>query len=243
MRRCFVLVLLALAVFFAARPARAADRELIVPFHEGGHLVLDQLSGMRLSTGTGVSYAGPIGFAYRTEKMAGLHELETTTYWVAPSADVFVLDHFSVGGLVEIAHTTSAAKLGAQSFDIPGRTSMAFIPRIGFYAAFSDRLGLWPRIGVGWTSREEVSFGTSPAGGGTSLGTGASTETFRSMVLDLDLSLVYRFNETFFIRMGPQVGVTFGGRHTLDSPTGSLSADGSVVQFGGLTQLGVNLEL
>lgn len=238
MRRWSVFVLLALVLFLTARPARAADRELIVPFHEGGHLVLDQLSGMRLSTGTGVSYAGPIGFAHRAEKIEGISELDTNTYWLAPSADVFVLDHFSVGGLVEIAHTTSSGKFAGQSFDMPGRTAMAFVPRIGFYAAFTDRLGLWPRIGVGWTSKESA-YLTPTTGAGTAV----ATETFRAMVIDLDLSLVYRFNETFFMRMGPQVGLTFGGRHTLESVTGSYGSDGSVVQFGGLTQLGVNLEL
>ena len=30
------------------------------------------------------------------------------------------------------------------------------------------------------------------------------------MVLDVDLALVYRFSEAFFLRMGPEVGVTLG---------------------------------
>ena len=41
-----------------------ADRELIVPFHEGGHLVFDQLSGLRVDGASGVSYAGPAGIAF-----------------------------------------------------------------------------------------------------------------------------------------------------------------------------------
>lgn len=242
-RRLALFVLALLAVLGTPRAARAAERELIVPFHEGGHLVLDQLSGMRLSTGTGLSYAGPVGFAFRTEKAdafavgAPSSELKTTTFWLAPSADVFVLDHFSVGGLVEIAHTRGSGTSGEQSVDLPGQTSMTFVPRVGFYAAFSDRLGLWPRVGLGWTSRDTLRFSSNQGS------TAPTTQTFRAMVLDLDVSLVYRFNETFFLRMGPQVGVTLGGRHTMESGGSGAGADGSVVQVGGLTQLGVNLEL
>jgi hypothetical protein len=235
---------LAFAAFLAvalSAPTARADRELIVPFHEGGHLVLDQLSGMRVSTGAGFSYAGPAGVAFRTEKAEAFapgatgSELHTTTFWIAPSADVFVTDHLSVGGLVEIAHTSGSARSGGQSLDLPGQTAMTFLPRVGFFVPFGDRFGLWPRAGVGWTSVDSLSF--------VSTGGAPVRTTFRSAVLDVDLSFVYRFNETFFLRMGPEVGVTLGGRHTEESGGQSAAADASVIQVSGMTQFGVNLEL
>ena len=71
-----------LVVFFSASEARA-ERDLIVPFHEGGHLVLDQLAGLRLSP-SGLGYAAPIGIAVRSTT-----EASETHVWFAPSAALF----------------------------------------------------------------------------------------------------------------------------------------------------------
>src|SRR5690349_2847602 len=110
-----VLVFLAVAALFVFWGRSAfAERELIVPFHEGGHLVLDQLSGLRVSPTNGFGYAGPVGIAFRSEKTDAItpggpaSEASTTSLWLAPSADVFVTDHLSVGGLIEVAHTWGA---------------------------------------------------------------------------------------------------------------------------------------
>jgi hypothetical protein len=228
------------AVFFAS-PARGGDRELIVPFHEGGRIVFDQLSGMRVDPNNGISYAGPAGVAFHTEKADAFApgapgaETKTTTFWVAPSADVFVTDHLSVGGLIQFAHTSGTTSTNGQQLELPGSTSMTFLPRVGFYVPFSDRLGLWPRLGFGWTSVDSVVF--------ASAGGAPVTDTFRSMLLDVDLSLVYRFSETFFLRTGPEIGVTVGGRHTQDVAGTSAAADASVLHLSGTIGFGANLDL
>jgi hypothetical protein len=224
-----LLAALLVVVLFSLSPrgAWAADRELIVPFHERGHLVLDQLSGLRVNAVSGASYAGPAGVSFRSEKVDGLAELKTTSFWFAPSADVFVTDHLSVGGLVEVSHTFGTVDAAGRKAELPATTSMTFVPRVGFYAPFTDRIGLWPRVGFGWTSSESVSFG---GGSGT-----ASRASFKSMVLDVDLALVYRFSEAFFLKTGPQVGVTLGGQ--------AGATDASVVQISGVVGFGVNLEL
>jgi len=233
-------VFAAALVFFWSRPARA-ERELIVPFHEGGHLVLDQLSGLRVDPTNGFAYAGPVGIAFRSEKADAIQpggpasETSTTSVWLAPSADVFVTDHLSVGGLVEIGHTWGAVEGGGQRLELPGATSLTFLPRVGFYVPFTDRIGLWPRAGVGWSSVESVSF--------VSTGGVPARETFRAMILDVDLALVYRFGETFFMRAGPEVGVTLGGRRTTESAGTSTGAGGSVLQISGVVGFGMNLEL
>ncbi|MBX3215034.1 MAG: hypothetical protein KF850_23570 [Labilithrix sp.] len=229
-----------LALIFWSRAARA-ERELIVPFHEGGHIVFDQLSGLRLDATSGVAYAGPAGVAFRSTKSDALvpggpsSETSTTSVWFAPSADVFVTDHLSVGGRVEIAHTWGAIEGGGRRLELPGTTSMTFLPRVGFFVPFGDRFGIWPRAGVGWCSVESVSF--------ASTGSAPTRDTFRAMLLDVDLSLVYRFGETFFMRAGPEVGVTLGGRQTSETGGTSAGAGASVLQISGTIGFGMNLEL
>ena len=234
----FIVVLL--SFFFWAKPAKA-ERELIVPFHEGGHVVIDQLAGLRLSATNGFSYAGPLGVAFQSTKLdalapgAAATEIKTTTLWLAPSADVFVTDHLSVGGLVEVAHSFGSVRSGEENAQLPGTTSMTFLPRIGFYANFGDRLGLWPRAGVGYSRVESARF--------VSTGSPAVRESFRAMVLDLDLALVYRFNETFFMRGGPELGITLGGQRSEESGGITSGAGASMLQVSGVVGFGMNLEL
>ncbi|HVJ92332.1 MAG TPA: hypothetical protein VM580_21175 [Labilithrix sp.] len=67
------LVVASLVALVAFSPRMAhAERELIVPFHEAGHLVFDQLSGLRVNPSSGVSYAGPAGVTFRSEKADAL---------------------------------------------------------------------------------------------------------------------------------------------------------------------------
>ena len=221
-------------------PARA-ERELIVPFEEGGHLVLDQLSGMRVNAATGAAYAGPAGIAFRTERFDAIvpgdlpSEKSTTSLWLAPSGDFFVTDHLSLGGLIEIGHTWGAIEGGGRRVELPGTTSLTILPRVGFYIPFGDRLGLWPRAGIGWASLESVSFGST--------GSNLSHDTFHTMLIDVDLTLVYRFTETFFMRAGPEIGVTFGGQQTSEVSGTSTGAGASMLQISGVVGLGMNIEL
>ncbi len=194
-----------LGVFIlASSPVAAhADRELIVPFHESGHLVLDQLSGLKVD-GAGATYEGPIGASYRREKIDGIADEKTTTVWFAPSADYFITEHLSLGGAFEWSHAWGTA----------GKAdTLSALPRIGFYAPFGDRFGIWPRLSIGYVK----------------------TDAFESVVVDVDVTLVYRFTESFFVRVGPNLGTTLGGSTTL--------GDASVLSISGVTALGMNLEL
>jgi len=239
-KRPLVVVLLALAALLAPRAARA-ERDLIVPFHEGGHLVFDQLAGVRLGAASGVSYAGPIGVSFQQAKAdsftpgAPAAASRTTTLWLAPSADVFVTDHLSVGGLVEVSHTFGSvtSPSGAQ-IALPGSTSMSFVPRVGFYVPIGDRFGVWPRVGFGYARSQGIAFA---AAGGAPV-----RETTQAMLLEADLALVYRFDETFFLRAGPSVSLTLGGRREQEGDGAMAAADASTVAFGGVVGFGVNLD-
>jgi hypothetical protein len=207
-----VLGLVVALLFFLHAPAARAERDLLVPFHEAGHLVFDQLSGVRLGAADGFSYAGPLGFASRTTRI-GTTTTDTTSVWIAPSADVFVTDHLSLGALVEIGHTWGSHEQDGEQQALPGTSSVVLLPRAGFYVPFGDRFGVWPRAGLGYRA----------------------TATFQSMVLDVDVSVVYRFTEHFFLRAGPEIALTLGGKV-------NGAADGSIVQISGVFGFGVNLE-
>jgi hypothetical protein len=247
MSRIAVAAALAGTCFFALEPAsaRAADRELIVPFHEGGHLVFDQLAGLRLDPVTGVGFAGPAGVAFHATKAdafsagaagAAGDETKTTTVWVSPSADFFVTDHLSVGGVISYAHTWGTLSAAGQETDLPGTSTFLVVPRIGFYAPFGDRFGLWPRVGFGWTSADSVQF--------ASAGGAPVRDTFRAFVLDVDVALVYRFSETFFLKTGPEIGLTLGGRHSQEvAGASAAAADAAVLQIAGSVAFGANVEL
>jgi len=228
----FIPALIGLVLFMFVTPARA-ERDLIVPFHEGGHVVFDQLAGLRLGT-SGLGYAAPIGLAVRSTK-----ETSETHVWFSPSADIFVTDHLSLGGRVEIDHAWGTAEVpvdgATKKLDVPSTTSMTFLPRVGFYAPFGDRLGFWLRAGVGYASSQQVTF--------LSNGSAPTTTTFRSALLDIDATIVYRFNETFFMKGGPEVGLTLGGREESSTAGVSVGKEQQLLQIGGALGFGMNIEL
>src|SRR5262249_8193411 len=79
-------------------------------------LVIDQLSGFRASAfgGNGFSYAGPIGIMHQSYTAARFNNTgddvtRTTTFWIAPSADIFLFNFpLSLGALIEISSTSGS---------------------------------------------------------------------------------------------------------------------------------------
>jgi hypothetical protein len=67
-----------------------------------------------------------------------------TNVTVRPVLDYFVLDHLSVGGLVEFGYMGSPAPLNA------AQLSFAFGPRVGYEIALADRFSLWPTVGTSY---------------------------------------------------------------------------------------------
>lgn len=225
-----ILLVLVVVLLCVSRSARA-ERDLIVPFEEGGHLVLDQLAGMRVDAVSGAGYAGPVGVSSHDDKSDGGNESKTTTLWLAPSADLFVTDHLSLGGTIEVAHTWGSVKSGASGesrLELPGTTTLSFVPRVGFYVAVTDRIGIWPRVGFGWTSVESAYVS----------GGAVATDMFKAMLLDADLGLVYRFHETFFMKAGPEITTTLGGEHSAPG-----AGSGSSLQVSAVLGFGMNIEL
>jgi hypothetical protein len=199
-----------------AEPASAAtaagphQERAYLPLGTKHTLVLDDLSGFRASTVGGVAYAGPVGFSTSSYNVnvfgangtvAGTDTISSTTVWVAPSADYFLFEHLSIGGVIELAYNTSNYNQTiyntTQHNSLPSTTSFTVIPRAGWMFDLARHWGLWPRLGLGFGVLQENAI--SQAGAGTA--TTASTST--TFLLDVDVGVIYRMDPRFFLRAGP----------------------------------------
>ena len=200
-----------------------------------GSIVFDDLSGFRASTVGGVGYTGPIGVSVQSldEAIIGGGNGDTDTYhytsfWFAPSIDVFVINHLSIGGLIEVAVTSSSvdqytARLGTTiSTTLPTTTDVTLLPRIGWLFDITRRVGIWPRVGLGWAERQ-VAQGTGVVGGTT-------TDNLSTFIFDVDCGFVYRVTADWFIRAAPEFTVG-PGSHSVTNGDTQTSAGATLVAF------------
>jgi hypothetical protein len=205
-------VLASTSFLFAASHARA-DRELLDPLGGRGSLVFDQISGFRVSSVGGINFAGPFGVSFQRLDLGGFAGAPSTVYkftnvWFSPSADYFLLDHFSIGGIIELTNTSTTVDFTdntntRRSRDLPGLTNLAFIPRIGALIAVTDRFGIWPRLGFGYGSRQ---FNEDDTTNNTSV-----RNSINFTLIEGDIGVLYRFNETLFVRVSPEFTASLGG--------------------------------
>jgi len=232
------------ALLCISEPASAQARpSLMTPTGGRGQLSIDELTGFRLGLASGISYAGPIGLAFqrysadRTDPGGGADVYHYTTFWLAPAADYFVIEHLSVGGLIELSTTSGSVDRPVNnnatvSQDLPTTTAFTILPRVGYMIPLGDRGGIWPRGGLGYASRQIAA------------GNGNGKETFSSVIVDVDVGFLFRLNETFYLMGAPDVTFGLGGSHSATANNGaSVSASASLFQFGLLSSLGIFLDL
>jgi hypothetical protein len=234
-------------VLFLTPSTASAQHSLMTPLGGRGQLALDQLGGFRVgAVSGGVSYAGPLGFSTQRYSSADYNNgrnsvLNYTTFWVAPAFDYFVIDHLSIGGLVELSTTSGTVDLpinnsgATQNFNLPTTTNFTLLPRIGYMIPLAnDRIGIWPRAGLGYASRQAANGNVN----------NQSKETFSSVIASVDVGFLFRLNETFFLRAAPEMTFSLGGSHSSTDNAGrSVSANASFFQFGIVTGIGVLLDL
>jgi hypothetical protein len=216
-----------------------------------GTLAIDQLSGFRVSsvsnfTGSGgVSFASPIGFAIQRYNESPYQPgpdrtYHATTFWIAPSADIFIIDHLSLGGLIEFVTTSTSVDApvgggGTLTQTLPGTNNFTLLPRVGYLIQVSDRFGIWPRGGIGYASRQIVSGDPN----------NPSRSTFSGALLDFDVGFIFRVTESFFFRVAPEITFSLGASHSDVDNRGiqTPSASASFLQFGGVAGIGVFWDL
>ncbi len=224
MKRSIAVSLAAIATFATtAVSAQQFEREA----GSKGTLAIDQLSGFRASSADGVSYAGPLGFSVQhisvdnpPSSNLGPDSVSKTTFWIAPSLDYFIIDHLSIGGLVEIANTSSSAenatsKTATTTQKFPSATNITLLPRVGYLIPINERFSIWPRGGVGFFQHQQAATLTQ---GST---TGA--------ILDIDCGFIFRLTNNVFLRGAPEFAVALGSNTTVTRTggTGATVTDAS----------------
>lgn len=220
----------ALAFALALLTAKGASAQIVEAGHRGS-FVFDDLSGFRASTIGGVGYAGPLGVSVQAVNESDIDApagnsttYHYTTFWFAPSIDYFVINHLSVGGLIEVAVvSTSVDQYNAPvnvttSTSLPTTTDVTLLPRIGWLFDVTNRFGIWPRLGIGWEEHHTATPGSN------------TSDNLQSAVFDVDCGFLYRVSSDWFIRAAPEFMVGPGSHSVVNGNT-TTSAGATVVSF------------
>ena len=237
---CRLLSLLASSsILLATAESQAADPAF--PMGQKSQLVVDQISGFRMNIDGNLSYSGPLGFSTRSYSETlttgnGDATYHFFTWWLAPSADYFVVDNVSIGALVEVSQTSGSVDFptgggATQSLSQPTSTNLTFLPRVGYFLPLGERFGFWPRLGFGYVSRQRATTdNTNPQN--------QTKNTFGAFLFDIDAGLVLRISDYLFFKIAPEISFSLSGSHTVDAQGQSRSANANVFQLAGVTGIG-----
>jgi hypothetical protein len=248
MARTIVRLLTCALVLFTTRAA-FAQRELLNPMGQKYTLAIDQIAGFRAGAvngfggGFGFAYAGPFGFAHQTYtetrfNNTGDDKINTNSFWISPSADFFIIDGLSIGGLIEVSTTSGSTDRQlnngvVQTFDIATTTNFTFLPRVGYLYGFNDRFGIWPRGGIGYASRQFTDPTVNVTNKASAYG----------LLLDIDVGFVWRPVEPVYFHVGPELATTLGASHSVTNGGTTTTANASVLQFAILCGMGAFFQL
>jgi len=247
----------ALAVLLIASAGRA--EEPARPFGERGQVALDNivalsaggsrfgyplvLPGSAGASSFAIGYSGILGYSHDTTSHSpgqpGGSSSITNTLWIAPSLDVFVGAHFSVGAT--IAASYAYGEQSQTSFD--GKTVLregsgygfAIAPRVGYVIPLGPSFALWPRITIGYTGGH-TEYGSATPGGQFF----SSNGSLRGIA---ELGLVARVHPSIYLRAAPElvIGVS---ESTRTSSVGNRVEDRDsdfAVRLGATAGLGILL--
>ncbi len=153
-------------------------------------------------TGRGPSHvfgrSGQIAFSSDAAlSVAHITPADQTTLTLAPAADFFVADSFSIGGVISLNYV----KAGDSDTVIFG-----IGPRLGYNLTLSDLVSLWPKIGVSY-AHSEVS-NTTALPGGAELDQGVSND---ALALNLFVPFMFHPAQHFFAGFGPFLDTDLSG--------------------------------
>ncbi len=227
-----LLVVVASLLFSAPAAAQDSDRPPDTPrlapadsLRAAGRVVLDDVA----ATGIGGPLSltlGWVSIASSTHEAQGVRETSTALAFM-PSADVFVFEGLSVGGMLGVSRTTS--KVGTTGTPPDGvavtagtserSTTARFIsPRVGYAFRLSDDVLFWPRIHVGYgTSETTASNGAGVAGiglagvgvGGLGAGAPGSSSSGEMWNVGGDASIVLALGRHAALAAGPTISYAF----------------------------------
>lgn len=137
----------------------------------------------------------------------------STSLQFAPAADFFVLQNFSVGGVIGIDY------ISAKSSD---STRFNIGPRIGYNIPFTDLLGLWPKLGFSY-SHTNVSTNLNANDTNTDLIASTSGD---HITLNLFAPVMFHPVAHFFVGFGPFLDADLSGKNKTTTYGGRLTIGG-----------------
>lgn len=173
-------------------PGRLGAGSIVIPDLFGiSSLPLAGVSG-GLGAG-GLLFTGPVAFGFTTSESGS----RASSIGVAPSFDVFVSNHVTIGGRVVAVRNTSTYVGPAPADGTPAVTSsssgyaVGIAPRVGYLLPLTESLALWPQLGLGVNqSRNELD------GFGRTLTRGVAAELEVGLLVPLGKHVVARVAPT-----------------------------------------------
>jgi hypothetical protein len=194
-------------------------------FGTAGHVVFDEMIGLQASgapVGSSGGMVGVVGIVSYASTSSRDATGTVTQLALQPSADVFVVDRWSVGGTVAVSYVKDRAV--DPIFGGPGEelrtTALTFRPRIGYVISLGDDLALWPRINVGHTTAWTEGYGVSTTG--------------RTWSAGGELGLIVQLGRYALLDVGPQVSY-----ETRNTDSFAPTPQGSVIALGGRGRIGL----
>jgi len=127
-------------------------------------------------------------------------------------------------------------------------TSFTLMPRVGYFIRVDTRLSFWPRFGMGYFSGSNAIVQTQQNAGGTGVSTYTTTRSISTILMQLDVGIIYQITDNVFFRAAPGVSFSYNGNSKVKyeggtTTQGEQSGDGKAFQFELTTGFGANFSL
>ena len=133
----------------------------------------------------------------------------------------------TLGAFVGFYTSSTEMEIAGNKADGPTITAFAIGPRVGYFAALSPLMGIWPRAGFTFYSLSAEEDEDTPAGGTETLET---TTTLQNV--NLEVMLAISPTDSFAFLIGPAVDIGVGGSIEADAGGQTAETDLSYTSFG-----------
>lgn len=165
-------------------------------FGDRGDLVIPVLGARSTAYGFGGEVGGFSFSEGRTS--AGATQSSNASVAFAPSLDLFVARHFSLGLTGGVAYTHMAFGSSLGSTDETKTLTASFIPRVGYAFPVGDHFAVWPRVAFGLDTVDVIQSDPN-------LVTGSNVPFTAHGSFDVDL--VYVVDRRLFVAVDPALVV------------------------------------
>jgi hypothetical protein len=164
----------------------------------------ERLSDVRANSPAGLfgnkgqlAISSDAGLSISSTSISGVDD-STTQVILRPAVDYFVVDYLSIGGFVGLDHASSGGF---------STTAFSIGPRVGYDIPLSNRVSVWPKVGVSFANTsvdgddEDFPPGIEPD----------DDESSTAVQLNLFVPFLFQPVEHFFLGFGPALDQDLSG--------------------------------